>query len=255
MRFKAALIVGLLVLAITASAALAGGGRDIASAPTIAPGDLVQGYFGDFPANFDGETAEFFKLPLKAGDHVQIRVQSVGDYAPCASPFLPGTDDFTIDPDTMVTLDEFKQVNGSRFLTTFIAGQTGTYVLAMNDHYGWCYTLAKEWAYSFTVLAPHGLRIRLPRLRELAQNSKLSVKAYDALTQPVDDPNLMVHLVARLSGHLPVDLGSQPVKQGVAQFTIKLPKSWEGKRVRFTATAGDKVTWIRASNSRVYSYK
>jgi len=83
-----------LVVAGVASAHIAGGGANIASAPTIALNQRIDGNLGAFQNNFGDRKGEYFKVPFQAGDYVTINVVSAGDMAPCPSVYLPGTDDY-----------------------------------------------------------------------------------------------------------------------------------------------------------------
>lgn len=251
--FAVSAVVGLVALMAVASAYAhgVGGGSDIANAPVIPLDQPVQGTL--FSGNFhDGYDAEFFKVNFEAGDHVQIRVQSVGQEAPCPVVYLPGTDDFNFNYDQNQVQANWN-VNGSHFLSTFIAGHTGTYVIGMNDLFDQCYEDPAQWAYSFTVLAPHGLRIALPAGHLVHGVNRINVSIRDAFADPVTDPSLAVSLTEKIPGVPPQSVGQQPVKNGVATFTLTLPQ--RAHSAVLTATAGDNVKWVSAGSSRRYGIR
>jgi hypothetical protein len=257
------LLLGLIaaaVLAVVAAApaATSGGGRTIADAPLIRPGQRVEGNLGVIGCCNIGSAyiAEYFKIPLRAGDRVQIRIESAGDVAPAAAFFLPGTDDFTLDWDDKIRLD-CNQTVAKRLLQWFTAGRTGTYIVALNNwsYSSSCYSpyASRSWAYVFTVLAPHYLRLLLPRDTSLRSGQRFVVRALAALAEPVREPGLTVRLFGVWGGSAkPKPLGAAPVRNGQAVFTLRLPASLRGAHVRLIATAGDNVTWISTRAGRSY---
>jgi hypothetical protein len=199
-------------------------------------------------------TAEFFKVALQAGDHVQVRTQSVGSLAPCPMFFAPGTDDFSLDVDKRV-MGTFTRAT-SRLMTRFVAGRSGTWVLAIVNNY--CSDAgASQWGYTFSVTAPHGLRLSPPTTAAIgaARASTVTVTVQNALTEPVTDPDLRVSLIGRIRGMLPFAFGNQPVVDGKASFRVALPAATRGKTLSLTARAGDNVNWVATDRSRNFRVK
>ena len=241
-------------LAITAGAfgARAAGGASIASAPIIPLGQQIDGDLGNYQNNFGDRQGEYFKVNLQAGDRVQIRVESAGDSAPCPTVYLPGTDDFNFSVDGNQAPNQNWNVNTNHFLSTFIAGRTGTYIIAMNNLFDPCYDSAADAAYSFEVLAPHYLRLSLPTSRTVRNGQTLTVGVYGALSAPVTDSSLRITLSGAWGGGSPKPIGHAFAQSGHVVFTLHIPSSLRGKRVRLIASGGDGIHWIGVSAGRSY---
>jgi hypothetical protein len=242
-----------LVVASAASARVAGGGGNIASAPTIALNQTIEGNLGVFNNNFDGYQGEYFKADFQAGDRVRIQVISAGTMAPCAAVYLPGTDDynFSYDGGDLAPNQDWN-VNTNHFQNKFIAGTTGTYVIAMNNLFDDCYSDAANWAYSFVVSAPHGLRLSLPKGYLVRGTNHLSVSVRNALDERFSDGSLLVKLTVQWPGYAPRTVGTSPVRDGVAKFHLSAPRTLVGAVAKIRATAGDNVTWTYVSARHSY---
>jgi hypothetical protein len=248
----AAAVGATLAVAAGASGAPAAGGGSIASAPVIPLGQEIQGDLGSYQNNYnDYYQGEFFKVNLQAGDRVQIRVESAGNAAPCPDVYPPGTDDFNFNPGNNEVPNQNWNVNTNHFLSTFIAGRTGTYVIGMNNDNDYC-SGAETAAYTFEVLAPHYLRLSMPTSRTVRSGQTLTVGVFGALAAPVTDSTLRITLSGVWGGGAPKPIGHTFAQSGRVVFTLHVPSSLRGRHVRLIASGGDGVHWIGVSAGRSY---
>lgn len=237
-----------LVAVSAATARPSGGSKDIANAQMIPLNATVEGYLGDDTPNYDNYyEAEFYKVVFQAGDHVDIKSISAGDATPCGYVYAPGVDDFNIndrDP-----IQDHETTNTNHWEGNFIAPTNGTYVLAMTDY---CNSSAYRWSYSFVVEAPHGLHIALPSGRLAAGTNHIHVTVRNALNETLNDPSLTIGLATQWP-HTPAkQIQRAHVKNGVATFTFKIPKSKAGSTVKLIAGAGDNINYVSVSTGRTY---
>ncbi|MDQ3822909.1 MAG: hypothetical protein M3321_06685 [Actinomycetota bacterium] len=240
------------VASVTAGAHGFAGGTNIANAPLIALNQNIQSYFGGRHNYGYQRNGDYFKVNFRAGDRVLIRAQSVGRTAPCILAFRPGTDDFNFRESNYIQGTYNRNTNHNQL--SFIAGQTGTFVLVMHDgcDAGWD---SGQWTYAFTVSAPHGLRLTLPSGYLVPGTNRVRVRVRDALNEPVTDRSLAVTLAVQWPRRQPRPVARVPVNAGVASFTFALPNSARGKRVRLVVRAGDGVTWVSSGASRTYAIR
>jgi|GEM_PF-4196063 len=253
MRAKRA-FVGVVVFAIGTAAMAAGarelgGGSNIASAPLIPLNQNITGSWASRGHYGYGHDADWYKVNFKAGDHVLVRAQSVGEAAPCILAFRPGTDDFNFVENNYIRGNWNRNTNHNQF--SVIAGQTGTFVLVMHDGCDGGYS-AGRWAYTFTVNAPHALRLSLPAGVLVGGTNRLRVRVKDALNEPVTDGSLTVALTLQSRRQPPKQVARVAVVRGVASFTFALPRAARGHSVRAVVRAGNNVTWVSSRTARTY---
>jgi hypothetical protein len=196
--------------------------------------------------------ADYYKVNFRVGDHVLIRAQSVGKLAPCILAFRPGTDDFNFREDNYIRGHWNVNTNHNQF--SFIAGQTGTFVLVMHDGYddgdG-----AGQWGYTFTVNSPHALRLSFPAGVLVAGTNRLRASVRDALNEPMTDAGLMIALTLQSRGYPAKQVARVPVRHGVASFTFALLRRVHGSKVRLVVRAGNNVIWVSTLAARTYAVR
>jgi hypothetical protein len=240
---------GISAVAMSAGAHALGGGSSISSAPVIPLNQNIQGSWAARGGYGSGYDADYYKVTLKAGDHVLIRAQSVGEEAPCILAYRPGTDDFNFVEDRYIRGSWNDNTNHNQF--SFIAGQAGTFVLLMHDACDSGYH-SGQWGYVFTVNAPHALRLSLPPGVLVAGTNRLRISVKDALNEPVTDGALTVTLTMLSRGQPPKQFAPVRVTAGVASFTFNLARTARGRTERIVVRAGDNVTWVSTGTARTY---
>jgi hypothetical protein len=256
-------LVGLLVVvgicAAVGLARSATGGTSVAAAPVISLGQTVQGQLAIDEGNYRSfSDAEYYKVALAAGDHVTIGVTSAGNAAPCVDVYAPGANDANVKTGEGEVKAGLSAV-ANRFQSTFAAGGSGTYVIALNDlssaANGATCKGAYQWPYSFTVQAVHALRLTLPAVGLHGGRNQVRVGVRDALGRPVDDAGLTVRLAVQWGHTAAKQLAQVHVRNGVAAFTFTLPKTTSGSSVRLVAAAEDNVSWASVAAARSYAIR
>src|SRR3954447_10802815 len=125
----------LVALCLTGGAATAhaAGAKTIAEAPSIEPGKAVRGrlYEGAF---YSGYSVAFWTVSLSRGDHIAMQTKSSGgDTPPCQVLYMPGTDDLNVGATSPMLEPASQTRHGTRDAQSWVATDTGTYVLAMTN--------------------------------------------------------------------------------------------------------------------------
>jgi hypothetical protein len=146
---------------IGVASARADGAKTIATTRDITFGTSLHGQmFGD--AFFSGFSVAYWSAPLTKGQHITIRTTAAhGGVPPCQTLYMPGTDDSNVGATTPLLNPDSQKRNGSHDVQTFVATETGGYVLAMTNLDSFlsgplqCLDAAPGQSFTFTVTATH----------------------------------------------------------------------------------------------------
>ena len=256
---SAALCLFATAVAIASATRSGTAGPDVASARLVGLNKPVKGRLID-GALFSGYSASFYKLRLVKGDRVTIRTRALaGDTAPCQSLFLPGTTDEDVqspEREQHLLAPTSQKRDGTRDVQTWIPTRSGTYVLVMNNLFLDaldCLAAGPRWAYTFTVTAPHLLRLGFrsaPKTLAAGTEATFVVSGSDGRSRPVSGVRLA--LSGTRNGHQVLKPVTATLAAGRARVTLAVPAGLRGKKVRISTSGGGGKTWVRARASRTY---
>jgi nucleoid-associated protein YgaU len=132
-RLVALVVVALCATTSGASALAAEGAQTIAQAPGVKSGTVMRGRLFD-GAFYSGYSVAYWTVPFLKGDRISMRTAAAhGETPPCQLLFMPGTDDTNVGATSPILESASATRHGSRDAQTWVATNTGTYVLAMTN--------------------------------------------------------------------------------------------------------------------------
>jgi hypothetical protein len=236
------LVIGLTVAlfaAITASPALAEGGKTIAGAPIIAFGQQEFGNLNSGASEPAGcgttRHLEWWLLPVVAGDEVQIdwEISSYesADQLGAILVYPIGTNDFNVgNQNPIVTSSPNSQGKNELDVTS---SETGNLVLVVDSDYGSCNQDA-PFAYDFTASVSHRVVLGLPQLRRIRSGGLIQVGVHTPDGSPVSGPQPTVKLSILVRGRWRA-AGSAAVSDGLAAITASPPAAAIGTSTKLRA--------------------
>jgi hypothetical protein len=260
-RWFALLGCGFVSVLIAAGSAAASGGTSITSGPLIQPGvqesantttdATTQGSEGIGLLSGCWNDLEYWRLPLTAGDDVQISGHAISPAANLEiAVFPPGTTSANIARASAVG----DGLPPSRALH-FTASLTGTYPLVAGPT---CYD-GTDGPFDFVVTVTHNAAgaiaaVSLPAIAHVASAGVLAATVRASDGAPLTDPKLVLRLFGTwqdtpsgpATAHL---LATASPKGGSARFAFQLPKKLSGSAVQLHVTGGG--TGYRSVSSAV----
>lgn len=231
----------LIASAVGARASSSGGGSNIASAPTITPGQQEFGNTneGQFPFNCAPDAASYWKLTLIVGDRATIDWETTNNYAERLYVLPIGTTDFSIS-NVSKDVASFSIGGNGKAQSILTAPASGVYPLVFDKE-----CIGGGGPYDFTVYINHALVLgtsqQTLRLLKRWHHSAMPRKGSLKLTaHRADGAPITGQVGATLYGYWAKKwhkLSRAAAKAGVLVLRYKLPKNAHGV-IRLSVNAG-----------------
>jgi hypothetical protein len=239
----AALLVALLGLCFSAQADAAGGGADIASAPTVVFGqhefgNTNKGVYGSCP-----DAAEYWLVSLRAGDQATIDWETTdSDYAGGLRVFPAGTTDFSLNNTN--PLQYFSLGSNNHAESVFNVGSSGVYpIVFIGDCEG------SGGPYDFTATVQHALVPTLKNYVHIKTTTTVTATVSLADGSPVPD-GLGFALTVSWSGKESVTY-TATTAAGALAFPLALPETALGKTATLIITRPADGAYQEATSAKL----
>jgi hypothetical protein len=224
---------------IVAGPAMAAGGRDIRSAPTVVYGEQQ---FGN-AATDGGSTGSCFQrtgqgnswwlLPVSTGDEITIQLEGESSGDGLSVRVYPnGTNEFNVEDTDYYVVDTTNgPEDAERLELVFTAPVTGTMPMDV-------VTCDSVGSYAFTAYVRHRVRLSVPRIPSLPTSGTVAVDVRTPDGGTVDDAGLFVALQMRRRGGRWKTVGTSTVGNSTANVSYAAPRKFWGRRPSVRAVSG-----------------